>query len=193
MDSSALRCAILQVLELYEQASGRQFLQEATIAAVVGAPLDEVQTQLERLEHDELVLRVADGSESSAARVTYHRPCLRLIAGHLVCLHGLRPPRRSTVCPPASDLDVRRLPSVIETIWNLVCRWCIPRRRSRALETPRESRKQAQLINTDEARQDDKVRDVATAYNDFWWDRATNTTTRRTSLITDPAEAASPR
>ena len=52
--------------------------------------------------------------------------------------------------------------------------------------------KQAVLTNTDEARQDDKARDVATAYNDFWWDRATKTTTRRTSLIIDPADGRIP-
>jgi hypothetical protein len=52
--------------------------------------------------------------------------------------------------------------------------------------------KQAFLNNTDEARQDDKARDVSTAYNDFWWDRATKTTTRRTSLIVDPADGRIP-
>jgi hypothetical protein len=52
--------------------------------------------------------------------------------------------------------------------------------------------KQAFLNNTDEARQEDKGRDVATAYNDFWWDRATKTTTRRTSLVIDPADGRIP-
>jgi hypothetical protein len=51
----------------------------------------------------------------------------------------------------------------------------------------------AQLANTDEARQDDIARDVATAYNDFWWDRATKvTSTRRTSLIVDPKDGKVP-
>jgi hypothetical protein len=52
--------------------------------------------------------------------------------------------------------------------------------------------KQATLENTDEARQDDKNRDVSTAYNDFWWDRATRTTSKRTSLIIDPADGRIP-
>jgi hypothetical protein len=48
------------------------------------------------------------------------------------------------------------------------------------------------LANTDEARQDDVARDVSTAYNDFWWDRATKVTTRRTSLIIDPPDGRVP-
>ena len=53
--------------------------------------------------------------------------------------------------------------------------------------------KQALLTNTDEARQDDVARDVATAYNDFWWDRATKvTSTKRTSLIIDPPNGRLP-
>jgi hypothetical protein len=50
----------------------------------------------------------------------------------------------------------------------------------------------AHLENTDEARQDGE-RDVSTAYNDFWWDRATTVvTTYRTSLIVDPADGRVP-
>lgn len=53
--------------------------------------------------------------------------------------------------------------------------------------------KQALVANTDEARQEDIARDVATAYNDFWWDRATRvTSTRRTSLIIDPPDGRVP-
>lgn len=47
--------------------------------------------------------------------------------------------------------------------------------------------------NTDEARFGDVVRDVEAAYNDFWWDRATNVVkTRRTSLIVKPADGKIP-
>jgi hypothetical protein len=53
--------------------------------------------------------------------------------------------------------------------------------------------KDAFLVNTDEARQDDKNRDVSTAYNDFWWDRATKvSSTRRTSLVIDPPDGRIP-
>jgi hypothetical protein len=53
--------------------------------------------------------------------------------------------------------------------------------------------KQAFLTNTDEARQEDRSRDVSTAYNDFWWDRATKvTSTRRTSLVIDPPDGRIP-
>src|SRR4249920_2347791 len=46
--------------------------------------------------------------------------------------------------------------------------------------------KRAVVENTDEARQSGD-RDVNTAYNDFWWDRATTVVgSRRTSLIVDP-------
>jgi hypothetical protein len=45
---------------------------------------------------------------------------------------------------------------------------------------------------TDEARQEG-VADVNTAYNDFWWDRATSVVpTRRTALIVDPADGRIP-
>jgi hypothetical protein len=53
--------------------------------------------------------------------------------------------------------------------------------------------KQAVLTNTDEARQDDVARDVSTAYNDFWWDRATKVSaTKRTSLVVDPPDGRIP-
>lgn len=52
--------------------------------------------------------------------------------------------------------------------------------------------RQAILTNTDEARQEDKARDVGTAYNDFWWDRATSVTSKRTSLIVDPTDGRVP-
>ena len=52
--------------------------------------------------------------------------------------------------------------------------------------------RQALVTNTDEARQEDKARDVGTAYNDFWWDRATRVTSKRTSLVVDPADGKVP-
>ena len=55
-----------------------------------------------------------------------------------------------------------------------------------------ELERRAVLENTDEARQDGE-RDVSTAYNDFWWDRATNVvTSHRTSLIVDPPDGKIP-
>jgi hypothetical protein len=52
--------------------------------------------------------------------------------------------------------------------------------------------KKAVLDNTAEARQTGD-RDVNTAYNDFWWDRATTVVgTRRTSLIVDPKDGRIP-
>jgi hypothetical protein len=51
----------------------------------------------------------------------------------------------------------------------------------------------AVLANTDEERPTDIGRDVSSAYNDFWWDRATKVVpTRRTSLIIDPPEGKVP-
>jgi len=56
-----------------------------------------------------------------------------------------------------------------------------------------ELEKRAIQENTDEARFGDKVRDVEAAYNDFWWDRATNVVkTHRTSLIVDPPDGKIP-
>jgi hypothetical protein len=53
--------------------------------------------------------------------------------------------------------------------------------------------KAAVEVATDEARQDDKNRDVSTAYNDFWWDRPTKVvSTRRNSLVIDPADGKVP-
>ncbi|MQA29193.1 MAG: hypothetical protein GEU82_05045 [Luteitalea sp.] len=49
------------------------------------------------------------------------------------------------------------------------------------------------LANTDEERPSDIGRDVSSAYNDFWWDRATKVvSTRRTSLIVDPPDGKVP-
>jgi hypothetical protein len=79
---NALRYAILRVLELLEEGS---LVNEAAVASAVGAPLAEVQTQLELLEHDELVRRIRGASGSSRAALTYHRPSLRLIAGRFMC------------------------------------------------------------------------------------------------------------
>ncbi|MGE3176971.1 MAG: hypothetical protein AB7O32_05850 [Vicinamibacterales bacterium] len=46
---------------------------------------------------------------------------------------------------------------------------------------------------TDEARPEDKNRDVSSAYNDFWWDRPTKVVpTRRTSLIIEPKDGKVP-
>lgn len=46
---------------------------------------------------------------------------------------------------------------------------------------------------TDEARQEDKTRDVSAAYNDFWWDRPTKVvSTHRTSLVIDPKDGKVP-
>jgi len=46
---------------------------------------------------------------------------------------------------------------------------------------------------TDEARPEDKNRDVSSAYNDFWWDRPTKVvSTHRTSLIISPRDGRMP-
>jgi hypothetical protein len=53
--------------------------------------------------------------------------------------------------------------------------------------------RRAQQAATDEARGDDRARDVAGAYNDFWWDRGTKVGgNRRTSLIIDPPDGRIP-
>jgi hypothetical protein len=53
--------------------------------------------------------------------------------------------------------------------------------------------RQAALTNSDEERPKDKARDVATAYNDFWWDRGDKVVgTRRSSLIIDPPDGRLP-
>ena len=86
--ANALRYAILRLLEVHEERAAGSLLNEATIASAVGAPLAEVQTQLELLEHDVLVHRIRDASGSSRAALTYHRPSLRLIAGRFMCFHA---------------------------------------------------------------------------------------------------------
>jgi hypothetical protein len=56
-----------------------------------------------------------------------------------------------------------------------------------------EREKRAQVAATDEARSEDKTRDVSAAYNDFWWDRGTKVVpTKRTSLIVDPPDGRIP-
>jgi hypothetical protein len=52
--------------------------------------------------------------------------------------------------------------------------------------------KKAVAEATDEARGADAARDVAGAYNDFWWDRGTRVAGRRTALIVDPADGRMP-
>jgi hypothetical protein len=52
--------------------------------------------------------------------------------------------------------------------------------------------RQAIINATDEARGTDAARDVAGAYNDFWWDRGTRVAGRRTSLIVDPENGRMP-
>jgi hypothetical protein len=54
-----------------------------------------------------------------------------------------------------------------------------------------EIEKRAIAAATDEARGASKERDVADAYNDFWWDRGTRSS-GRTSLITDPPDGRIP-
>ena len=62
--------------------------------------------------------------------------------------------------------------------------------------TPEEAadlEKKAIEENSDEARFENPERDVEAAYNDFWWDRATNVVkTHRTSLIVDPPDGKIP-
>jgi hypothetical protein len=52
--------------------------------------------------------------------------------------------------------------------------------------------RRAIIAATDEARGADAARDVAGAYNDFWWDRGTRVAGRRTSLIVDPENGRMP-
>jgi hypothetical protein len=52
--------------------------------------------------------------------------------------------------------------------------------------------RKAVIAATDEARGQDAARDVAGAYNDFWWDRGTRVAGRRTSLIVDPRNGRMP-
>ena len=61
--------------------------------------------------------------------------------------------------------------------------------------TPEEIQKierQAIIAATDEARGADAARDVAGAYNDFWWDRGTRVAGRRSSLIVEPKTGRQP-
>jgi hypothetical protein len=55
-----------------------------------------------------------------------------------------------------------------------------------------EIERKAVIAATDEARGADAARDVAGAYNDFWWDRGTRVAGRRTSLIVDPENGRIP-
>jgi hypothetical protein len=52
--------------------------------------------------------------------------------------------------------------------------------------------KRAIVAATDEARGADAARDVAGAYNDFWWDRGTRVAGRRSSLIVEPEDGKLP-
>jgi hypothetical protein len=52
--------------------------------------------------------------------------------------------------------------------------------------------RKAVIAATDEARGADAARDVAGAYNDFWWDRGTRVAGRQTSLIVDPPDGRIP-
>jgi hypothetical protein len=52
--------------------------------------------------------------------------------------------------------------------------------------------RKAVIAATDEARGGDAARDVAGAYNDFWWDRGTRVAGQRTSLIVDPKNGRMP-
>ena len=52
--------------------------------------------------------------------------------------------------------------------------------------------RQAIAAATDEARGADAARDVAGAYNDFWWDRGTRVAGRRSSLIVEPKNGRLP-
>ena len=52
--------------------------------------------------------------------------------------------------------------------------------------------RRAIVAATDEARGADAQRDVAGAYNDFWWDRGTRVAGRRTSLIVNPEDGHLP-
>ena len=53
--------------------------------------------------------------------------------------------------------------------------------------------KRAEIAATDEARSEDRNRDVGTAYNDVWWDRGTKVVaTKRTSLVIEPPDGRIP-
>jgi hypothetical protein len=52
--------------------------------------------------------------------------------------------------------------------------------------------RRAVIAATDEARGADAARDVAGAYNDFWWDRGTRVAGRRSSLIVEPKNGRMP-
>ena len=56
-----------------------------------------------------------------------------------------------------------------------------------------ERQKRAEIAAVDEARPEDKNRDVSSAYNDFWWDRGTKVVaSKRTSLVIDPPDGRIP-
>jgi hypothetical protein len=60
-------------------------------------------------------------------------------------------------------------------------------------EEAAELERRALKANSDEDRPTDASRDVATAYNDFWWDRGdTVVNSRRSSLIVDPPDGKVP-
>jgi hypothetical protein len=55
-----------------------------------------------------------------------------------------------------------------------------------------QTERRAVIAATDEARGADAARDVAGAYNDFWWDRGTRVAGRRSSLIFEPKSGRLP-
>ncbi|MEQ1869298.1 MAG: hypothetical protein ABL961_04685, partial [Vicinamibacterales bacterium] len=61
------------------------------------------------------------------------------------------------------------------------------------MEEAAEYEKRLIALGNKDARGSSAEADVASAYNDFWWDRGTNIVgTRRTSLIVDPANGRIP-
>lgn len=89
--STVLDYAILRLLEFQEATGGATCLTDADIASATGAELGEVRLRLEHLEARELVELVKVPGPSYAALLGYHRPRLRLLAGHLKCFHRSRP------------------------------------------------------------------------------------------------------
>lgn len=103
MEPSALQYTILRLLELHAAKGLAMGLYVVDIAFATHATLDDVQRQLEILRQRELVELIASGS-SCAARLTYHRPRLRLIAGHLRCFHRLPSPGDAALASVADGL-----------------------------------------------------------------------------------------
>jgi hypothetical protein len=87
MEPPALEFAILRLLELQEKMGKAAYLEDAVIAAVTAADLDEVHRQLEILAHQQFVQLVKLSPTSYAAAITYHKPRLRLIGGSLKCCY----------------------------------------------------------------------------------------------------------